>query len=85
MLNEVVAKNKRTFPYHKKAKRLSDIQKSITFSTTAVLKMADELLLTQNKSRSLDLRKVTSYNVDPVPLLGTASHNQTSSERENLS
>lgn len=85
MLNEVVAKNKRTFPYHKKAKRLSDIQKSITFSTTAVLKMADELLLTQNKSRSLDLRKVTGYTVDPVPWLGTASHNQTSSERESLS
>ena len=85
MLNEVVAKNKRTFPYHKKAKRLSDIQKSITFSTTALLKMADELLLTQNKSRSLDLRKLTGYTVDPVLLLETASHNQTSSERENLS
>ena len=70
MLNEAVAKNKRLLAFLRKAKRLSDIQEPITFFMTAVLKKAEERLLTQ---RYLDLRKVTSYTVDPVIPLDTAS------------
>ena len=43
VLNEAVARNRRILPFHKRAdKQLSDSEKSLTFSTTAVLKMADE-------------------------------------------
>ena len=73
VLNETVARNRRILPFHKRAdKRLSDIQKSLTFATTAVLKMADEILTASTESRSLDLRQVMGYTVDSIVLLGRA-------------
>ena len=73
VLNEAVARNRRILPFHKRAdKRLSDIQKSLTFATTAVLKMADEILTASTESRSLDLRQVMGYTVDSIALLGRA-------------
>ena len=73
VLNEAVARNRRILPFHKRAdKRLSDIQKSLTFATTAVLKMADEILTASTESRSLDLRQVMGYTVDSITLLGRA-------------
>ena len=51
---------------------MSDIQKSLTFATTAVLKMADEILTASTESRSLDLRQVMGYTVDSIALLGRA-------------
>ena len=73
VLNEAVARNRRILPFHKRAdKRLSDIQKSLTFATTAVLKMADEILTASTESTSLDLRQVMGYTVDSIVLLGRA-------------
>ena len=82
VLNEAVARNRRILPFHKRAdKRLSDIQKSLTFATTAVLNMADEILTASTESRSLDLRQAMGYTVDSITLLGRA-HKQMSNERK---
>ena len=82
VLNEVVARNRRILPFHKRTdKRLSDIQKSFTFATTAVLKMADEILTVSTESRSIDLRQVMGYTVESITLLGRA-HKQISNERK---
>ena len=82
MLNEAVARNRRILFFHKRAdKRLSDIQNSLTFATTAVLKMADEILTTSTEYRSLDLRQVMGYTVDSITLLGRA-HKQISNKQK---
>ena len=82
VLNEAVARNRRILPFHKRAdKRLSDIQKSLTFATTAVLKMADEILMASTKSRTLDLRQLMGYTVDSTTLLVRA-HKQISNEQK---
>ena len=82
VLNEAVTRNRRILPFHKRAdKRLSDIQKSLTFATTAVLKMADEILTASTESRSLDLRQVMGYTVDSITLLCRA-HKQISNGRK---
>ena len=84
VLNEAVARNRRILPFHKRAdKRLSDIQKSLTFATTAMLKMADEILTVSTESRSFDLRQVMGYTVDSITLLGR-THKQISNEWEEL-
>ena len=81
VLNQVVVRDRRILTFHKRAdKRLSDIQKSLTFATTAVLKMADEILTASTESKSLDLRQVMGYTVDSITLLGRA-HKQISNER----
>ena len=78
VLNEAVARNRRIIPFHKREdKRLSDIQKSLTFTRTAVLKMTDEIVTASNESRPLDLRQVMRYTVDSITLLGRA-HKQMS-------
>ena len=44
-LNEAVAQNRKILPYHKRVdRRLSDIQKSISLATSAILQIADESL-----------------------------------------
>ena len=65
-------------PFHKRAdKRLSDIQKGLIFVTSAVLEIADELILAQNEKRPPNLRKVMGHTVDSVTLMGRA-HKQIS-------
>ena len=60
-------------PFHKRAdKRLSDIQKRLIFATSAVLEIADELILAQNEKRPPNLRKVMGHAVDSVTLMGRA-------------
>ena len=82
VLNQAVDRNRRILPFHKRAdKRLSDIQKSLTFATTAVLKMDDEILAANTESRSLDLRQVMGYTVDSITLLCRA-HKQISNGRK---
>ena len=67
ILNKVVAKNRKTMPFHERAdKRLSHTQKRLIFAISAVLKIADELILSQNESRSSNLRKVMGH----ITLLG---------------
>ena len=81
MLNETVARNRRILPFPKGVdKWFSNFQKSLTFATTAVLKMADEILMANTESRSLNLRQVMGYTVDPITLLGRA-HKQISNEQ----
>ena len=80
VLNKAVARNSRTLLFHKRGdKRLSDIQKSLTFATTAQLKIADEILTATTESKSLDLRQVMGYTVNSITLLGRA-HKQISNE-----
>ena len=68
--------------FHKRAdKRLSDIQKGLIFATSAVLEIADELILAQNEIRPPNLKKVMGHTVDSITLLGRA-HKQISAERK---
>ena len=73
ILNEAVAKNRKIMPLRKRAvKRLTDIQKGLVFATSAVLEIADELILELNENRSPNLRKVMGHTVDSVTLMGRA-------------
>ena len=82
VLNEAVARNRRILPFHKRTdKQFSNIQKSLTFATTVVLKMADEILTASTESRSLHPRQVMGYTVESITLLGRA-HKQISNERK---
>ena len=59
ILNEAVAEKWENMLFHKTAdKRLSDIQNGLIFATSAVLKIADEIILAQNESRPPNLRKI---------------------------
>ena len=82
ILNEAAPKNRKIISFHKRAdKRLSDIQKGLIFATSAVLKIADELILAQNEIRPPNLKKVMGHTVDSITLLGRA-HKQISAERK---
>ena len=82
ILNEAVAKNRKFMPFHKRAdKRLSDIQKRLIFATSAVLEIADELILAHNEIRPPNLGKVMGHTVDFITLMGRA-HKQISAERK---
>ena len=71
ILNEAIAKNSKIMPFHKRAdKRLSGIQKRLIFAASAVLKIADELILAQNEIRPPNLKKVMGHTVDSITLLG---------------
>ena len=73
ILNEAVAKNRKIMPFRKRAvKRLTDIQKGLVFATSAVLEIADELILEPNENRPPNLRKVMGHTVDSVTLMGRA-------------
>ena len=51
--------------HHKRAdKRLSPIQKVSVFAASAVLEIADELILAQNENISPKLRKIMGHTVD---------------------
>ena len=82
ILNEAAPKNRKIISFHKRAdKRLSDIQKGLIFATSAVLEIADELILAQNEIRPPNLKKVMGHTVDSITLLGRA-HKQISAERK---
>ena len=62
LLNEAVAKYRKTIPFHKRGdKRLSDIKKGLVFTISAAPEIADELILAQYENRLLNLRKVMSH------------------------
>ena len=82
ILNEAVVKNSKIMPFHQRAdKRLPDIQKGLIFATSAVLEIADELILAQNEIRRPNLMKVMGHPVDSITLMGRA-HRQISAERK---
>ena len=69
-------------PFHKRAvSRLSDIKKGSIFATSAVLEIADELILAQNEIRPPNLTKVMGHTVDSITLMGRA-HKKISAERK---
>ena len=73
ILNEIVAKNRKIMLFHKRAdKRLADILKGLAFTTWAVLKTDDELILAQNENRPPSLRSFMGQTVDCVTLIGRA-------------
>ena len=85
ILNEAVAKNRKIMQFHKRAdKRLSDIQKGLVFAKSAVLEIADELILVQNENRPLNLRKVMGHNIYSVTLMGRAHKQISAEQKENL-
>ena len=58
-------------PFHKRTdKRLPDIQKGLIFSASAVLEIADELILAQNEIRPPNLKKFMGHTVDSITLMG---------------
>ena len=80
ILNETVTKNRKIIPFYERPdKRLSDIQKGLIFATSAVLEVADKLILAQNENRPPNLRKVMGHTADFVTLMGKA-HKQISAE-----
>ena len=82
ILNKAAAKNRKIMSFHKRVdKRLSDIKKGLVFATSAVLEIADELILGQNESRPPNLRKVMGHTVDSVTLMGRA-YKQISAEHK---
>ena len=85
ILNEAMGKRRKIMSFHKRAdKRLSNIQKGLIFATSAVLEIADELILVPNENRPPNLKRVMSQTVDSVTLMGRA-HNQISEElKENF-
>ena len=81
ILNEAVAEKWENMLFHKTAdKRLSDIQNGLIFATSAVLKIADEIIQAQNESRPPNL-KVMGHTVDSLTLMGRA-HKQILAERK---
>ena len=84
LLKEAEAKNRKIMPFHEIAdNRLSDVQKGLIFATSAVLEIAYELILTQNKSRPPKIRKVMGDTVDSITLMVRAQK-QISAERKNI-
>ena len=72
-------------PFHKRAdKRLSDIQKGLIFAASAVLKIADELILAHNESRPPNLRKVIDHIVDSIILMGRVRKQISADSKEGL-
>ena len=85
ILNEVVAKNRKIMPFHKKAdNRLSDVQKGLIFAASAVLEIADELILAHNESIPPNLRKVIDHIVDSIILMGRVQKQISADSKEGL-
>ena len=80
ILNEVVAKYRKIMAFHERHdKRLSDIQKGLIFATSAVLEIADELILAQYEIRQPKFKKAMGHIADSITLMGRA-HKQISAE-----
>ena len=84
--NEAVAQNRKILPYHKRVdRRLSDIQKSISFATSAILQIANETLKCQNESESsLDHKKVVSTAIYGISFMSKATHSLSAGRRDRL-
>ena len=85
-LNEAVAQNRKILPYHKRVdRRLSDIQKSISLATSAILQIANETLKCQKESESsLDHKKVVSTTIDAISFMAKATHSLSAERRDRL-
>ena len=85
-LNEAVAQNQKILPYHKRVdRRLSDIQKSISLATSAILQIANETLKCQKESESsFDHKKVVSTAIDAISFMAKATHSLFAERRDHL-
>ena len=85
-LNEAVAQNRKILPYHKRVdRRLSDIQKSISLATSAILQIANETLKCQKESESsFDHKKVVSTAIDAISFMAKATHSLFAERRDHL-
>ena len=85
-LNEAVAQNRKILPYHKRVdRRLSDIQKSISLATSAILQIANETLKCQKESESsFDHKKVVSTAIDAISFMAKATHSLSAERRDRL-
>ena len=83
-LNEAVAQNRKILPYHKRVdRRLSDIQESISFPISAILKIADESLKCQKEyESSFDHKKVVSTAIDWIPFMTTVTYSVSVERRD---
>ena len=85
-LNEAVAQNRKILPYHKRVdRRLSDIQKSISLATSAILLIANKTLKYQKESESsFDHKKVVSTAIDAISFMAKATHSLFAKRRDHL-
>ena len=85
-LNEAVAQNRKILPYHKRVdRRLSDIQKSISLATSAILQIANKTLKCQKESESsFDHKKVVSTAIDAISFMAKATHSLSAERRDRL-
>ena len=85
-LNEAVAQNRKILPYHKRVdRRLSDIQKSISLVTLAILQIANESLKCQIESESsFDHKKVVSTAIDAIFFMAEATNSLSAKRRDRL-
>ena len=85
-LNEVVAQNGKILPYHKRVdKNLSDIHKSISLATLAILEITDKSLKCQKESESsFDHKKVVSTAIDAVSFMAKATHSLSAERGDRL-
>ena len=85
-LCEAAAQNQKFLPYHKRVdRRLSDIQKSVSLATSAILQIANWSLKCQKESESsFDHKKVVSTAIDTISLMAKATHSLSVEKRDRL-
>ena len=85
-LNEAVAQNRKIIPYHKRVdRRLSDIQKSISLTASAILQIANESLKCLRESESsFDHKKVVSTAIDAISFMAKATHSLSTESKDHL-
>ena len=84
-LNETVAQNRKILPYHKRLDRLSDIQKSISFATSAIMHITNEKLKCQKESESpFEVKKVVSTAIDAISFMAKATHSLFTKRKDRL-
>ena len=85
-LNEAVVQNQKILPYQKRVdRRLSDIQKSISFAISADLKIEDQSLKCQKEyESSFDHKKVVSTAIDVISFMAKTTHSISAERRDRL-
>ena len=85
-LDEAVAQNRKILSYHKRVdRRLSDIQKSISLATSAILQIANESLKCQKEfESSCDHKKVVRTAIFAISLMAKFTHSLSAESRGRL-
>ena len=84
-LDVAVVQNPKILPHHKRFHRLSDIQKSIRFATSAILQIANVGLKCLKESESLfDHKEVVSTTINAISFMVQTTHSIYSKRRDCL-